>query len=202
MIAGEMTTLRSRLDAIVAEFDLLQHPFYQAWNAGTLPREALATYAAEWGNFVAQVPQGWAAHGDEAIAAEERTHVDLWADFAGGLGVAVTPPSIAEVRSLSSVCERNFGSSVTSIGALYAFEAQQPKTSTSKLAGLKAHYSLSPEAQEYFRVHCDDVHEMEILAGRAEALSPEDQERTIAACHETAKALWDALTGIHGVVGC
>jgi pyrroloquinoline-quinone synthase len=192
-----MSHVRARMEAIVAEHDLLNHPFYQAWNAGTLPTEALATYASEWGNFVAQVPNGWAAHGDEAVAAEERIHVGLWTDFARSLGTSVTPVTIPKVGILTSACDRNFSGSATSIGALYAFEAQQPKTSTSKLSGLKEHYSLGEAGEEYFRVHCDDVHEMEVLTQRAEALSPEEQERAIAACEETAKALWTALTGIH-----
>ena len=194
-----MSTVRARLEAIVADYDLLNHPFYQAWSAGTLPTEALATYAAEWGNFVAQVPQGWAAHGDEAIAAEERTHVELWDDFADSLGTRVNPASIREVASLNAVCDRNFRGVATSIGALYAFEAQQPKTSTSKFDGLQAHYQLGEKGEEYFRIHRDDVQEMEILAQRAEALTPSEQEDAVIACEETAKSLWNALTGIHNV---
>jgi pyrroloquinoline-quinone synthase len=33
------------LDARIAKFDLLCHPFYQAWSAGTLTREDLREYA-------------------------------------------------------------------------------------------------------------------------------------------------------------
>jgi pyrroloquinoline-quinone synthase len=191
--------VRAELNAIVTEYDLLNHPFYQAWSAGKLPVEALATYAAEWGNFVAQVPKGWAAHGDQAIADEEVTHVALWDDFASALGTKVAPAKVQEMRDLEGVCDKNFANDVSSIGALYAFEAQQPKTSTSKLQGLKDWYSVGEKGEEYFLVHCDDVHEMEILAQRAEKLSEADQARTVAACKETAEALWNALTGIHNV---
>ncbi|MBS1713755.1 MAG: iron-containing redox enzyme family protein [Armatimonadetes bacterium] len=194
-----MTDVRKRLEAIVAEHNLLNHPFYQAWSAGTLPKEALATYAAEWGNFVALVPKGWSAHGEDAIAAEEVTHVALWDDFAKDLGTQVAPASIPQMQALEGVCDRNFSDAVTSVGSLYAFEAQQPHTSTSKLKGLQEHYTLSAEGEEYFRVHCDDVHEMEVLAQHAERMSPEDQDRTVAACEETAKALWNALSGVHDV---
>ena len=198
-ISNEMSEVRARLEAIVAEYDLLNHPFYQAWNAGTLPVEALATYAAEWGNFVAQVPQGWAAHGEHTIAAEEVTHVELWDDFAASLDTKVAPPKISEVKGLKQACDKNFSDATTSVGALYAFEAQQPKTSTSKLQGLKVHYSLGEKGEEYFRIHCNDIHEMEILAQTAEKMSLEDQAKTIVACEEIAKALWNALTGIHNV---
>ena len=199
IISNDMSEVRARLEAIVAEHDLLKHPFYQAWNAGTLPVEALATYAAEWGNFVAQVPQGWAAHGELTIAAEEVTHVALWDDFAASLNTKVALPTINEVKALTQTCDKNFSEATTSVGALYAFEAQQPKTSTSKLQGLKEHYSLGEKGEEYFRIHCDDIHEMEILAQTAEKMSLEDQAKTIVACEETAKALWNALTGIHNV---
>lgn len=188
--------VRAELNAIVEKYDLLNHPFYQAWSAGELPKEALAMYAAEWGNFVAQVPKGWAAHGDEAIAAEEVTHVALWDDFASSLGTQVAAPTISEMKGLVAACDKNFSDDVASVGALYAFEAQQPKTSTSKLAGLKEWYSVGSKGEEYFRIHCDDIHEMEILAQRAEKMGPADQARTVAACEETAKALWDALTGV------
>ncbi|MBL8066178.1 MAG: iron-containing redox enzyme family protein [Chthonomonadaceae bacterium] len=192
-----MSDVRTRLEKIVADHNLLNHPFYQSWSAGTLPVEALATYAAEWGNFVAQVPKGWAAHGDQVIADEEVTHVALWDDFASALGTEVAPSKIKEMKSLTQVCDKNFGESVPSVGALFAFEAQQPHTSTSKLEGLKKWYSLGEKGEEYFRIHCDDIHEMEILAQRAEKMSPEDQDETVSACEETAKALWNALTGIH-----
>ncbi len=191
--------VRAELNAIVEEFNLLNHPFYQSWSAGTLPVEALAVYASEWSNFVSLVPKGWAAHGDTEIAAEEVTHVDLWADFAESLGAKMGPATVSEVKNLESVCNRNFSEAITSVGSLYAFEAQQPHTSTSKLDGLKKWYEVGEKGEEYFRIHCDDIHEMEILAQRAEAMSEIDQARTVEACRETARALWDGLTGIHNI---
>jgi pyrroloquinoline-quinone synthase len=190
--------VRDQLDAIVSDKNLLNHPFYQEWSAGTLPQAALASYAAEWGPFVALVPKGWEAHGDVSIAVEERTHVELWSRFADGLATRVlAEPTLDATRQLAETSDRLFSDPVTSLGALYAFEAQQPHTSTSKLEGLRAHYAVGERAEEYFAVHCDDVHEMEILAGRIAALPAADQDRAVAACRETADALWDALTGIH-----
>jgi pyrroloquinoline-quinone synthase len=190
--------VRNRLDTIVAEKNLLNHPFYRAWSAGTLSREALATYAAEWGPFVALVPKGWEAHGDTAVANEERTHVGLWAQFADGLSARVPQsPALEAPRRLAECADRLFSDPVTSLGALYAFEAQQPRTSASKLHGLQAHYSLGERAEEYFKVHCDDLREMELLAQRIEDLPSDDQDRAMDACRETAEALWDALTDIH-----
>src|SRR5205807_4592718 len=36
---------------------LLKHPFYQAWNAGTLPVEALREYAKQYFHFEASFPR-------------------------------------------------------------------------------------------------------------------------------------------------
>ena len=36
------------LDARIARYDLLQHPFYQAWSKGELTRDELREYASEY----------------------------------------------------------------------------------------------------------------------------------------------------------
>jgi len=38
----------SRFEERVAPYNLLQHPFYQAWSKGELTREDLREYAAEY----------------------------------------------------------------------------------------------------------------------------------------------------------
>ena len=43
---------KKRFDTILEKWDLLKHPFYQAWSAGTLPVEALKVYASEYGAFI------------------------------------------------------------------------------------------------------------------------------------------------------
>ena len=51
-----MTKFSETLDAIVEERSLLKHPFYQAWNAGTLPLESLREYARQYFHFEAAFP--------------------------------------------------------------------------------------------------------------------------------------------------
>lgn len=192
-------TIKDQLDSIVAKYDLLTHPFYVEWNAGTLPVEALKTYAEEYGNFVKAVPLGWAAHGDFETAAEEIDHVVLWQMFAQGLGTDIKSANLPAVKGLVAATDKNFSDPVLSLGGLYAFEAQQPKTSTSKLQGIRDHYSSLPtdRVEPYFEIHCDDVHEMAMIVERLESKSAEDQAKAVAACEEVAKALWDALSDIH-----
>lgn len=192
-------TIKERLDAVVEQYDLLNHPFYQAWSAGTLPVDALKTYAEEYGNFVKAVPIGWAAHGDFETAAEEIDHVVLWQMFAQGLGTDIGNAKLEGVKGLVAATDKHFADPIRSLGGLYAFEAQQPKTSTSKLKGLQEHYTMLPtdRVQPYFDIHCDDVHEMAMIVERLEAKTPAEQDQAVAACEDVAKALWDALSAIH-----
>jgi pyrroloquinoline-quinone synthase len=191
--------IKQELDAIVAKYDLLDHPFYQSWSAGTLPISALKTYAEEYGAFVQTVPAGWAAHGDVRTATEEVTHAVLWEQFANALGTtSLEGAKLESTKSLVGACNEVYSTPVTSLGGLYAFEAQQPKTSTSKLKGLQEHYwELPAEVQPYFAVHADDVQEMAWIVDRLEGKTDEEKRQAVAACERVAKGLWDALTGIH-----
>ncbi|MDQ2986506.1 MAG: iron-containing redox enzyme family protein [Armatimonadota bacterium] len=192
-------SIKNELDAVVAKYDLLGHPFYQAWSAGMLPKEALASYAAEYGAFVQTVPAGWAAHGDVTTSIEEVQHAVLWERFANAVGTtSLCEPRLDATRELVEDCKDLYKSPATALGGLYAFEAQQPKTAKSKLDGLVEHYNDLPEdVKPYFAVHVDDVHEREWIVERLNALPEADQQAAIAACKKVAKGLWDALTEIH-----
>src|SRR3979490_3261743 len=49
--------LLNKLDAAIAEKNLLKHPFYQDWQAGKLSREALQLYAAQYYRHVEAFPK-------------------------------------------------------------------------------------------------------------------------------------------------
>src|SRR2546423_15593810 len=46
-----------KLDAAIAEWSLLKHPFYQDWQAGKLSRESLQLYAAQYYRHVEAFPK-------------------------------------------------------------------------------------------------------------------------------------------------
>ena len=192
-------SLTLKLNAAVAERDLLKHPFYQAWSAGTLPVEDLQTYAREYGAFIGMLPRAWETLKDAETAQEEREHADMWRDFAAALGTRVDgSPQIAQVTELAATASRLFEHPATAAGALYAFEVQQPATAQSKLAGLKAHYRLPAAVEPYFELHSHNEHEAAKLLNRIEAFSEEDRARCSQACAQMADALWNALSGIYG----
>lgn len=186
---------RIELDAIVTLYDLNQHPFYRAWRAGTLPRGALAAYAADYAPFIESIEAGWRTLGDFDHARLEGEHARLWGRFREAVGIAGVP-GCKEARALVAEAESCFSHRVEAIGALHAFEAQQPSTARSKLDGLREHYALSDESTEYFCVHADDYGERDRLRALAEDLSPEENVRAASACERTCKAMWRALDGI------
>ncbi|MDE0426138.1 MAG: iron-containing redox enzyme family protein [Candidatus Poribacteria bacterium] len=185
------------LDSKITDHNLLNHPFYQAWSTGELPLSALRSYASEYGAFISTVPDGWEAVGDAETAAEEIEHIDLWADFAIGLDTTISDAEIPEVKTLVETANELFSERTTALGALYAFEAQQPATAQSKLVGLKAFYQLPKTVETYFETHAHNDHEAEMLLERIAELPSESHATVIQACEQMSVALWNALTGIH-----
>src|SRR5258707_15014215 len=94
------TELLNKIDAAIAEKNMLKHPFYQDWQAGKLSREALQLYAAQYYRHVEAFPKhlrGLAARTEgpirdivlENLAEEENPagpHPKLWREFAAALG--------------------------------------------------------------------------------------------------------------------
>lgn len=188
---------KQTLDSKIADYNLLNHPFYQAWSAGELPVEALRSYAREYGAFISMMPEGWETLNDAEIAAEETEHIDLWADFAAGLDTTVTEAQIPQVKALMETADELFAEPTTALGALYAFEAQQPATAQSKLAGLKTFYQLPKSVEPYFETHSHNEHEAEKLLAYIGTLPSDSYATVVQACEKMSAALWDALTGIH-----
>jgi pyrroloquinoline-quinone synthase len=193
-----MSNRIDELDAIVRQFDLNEHPFYQEWRAGTLPIERLADYADEWAPFIAAVDQGWDRIGYPDYAAEEREHDQLWARFRVALG-ATGNMSRPQSKTLSAVGENAFASVPESLGALYSFEVQQPATASSKLAGLREHYAgaVDADAQQYFVEHAVETDEPAMLASMIDKLSEGEFARAKTACAVFSAAAWGALDGVY-----
>lgn len=197
-----MENLQLQLNDIVSKWNLLNHPFYKAWSAGTLPAEKLKTYAGEYGTYINCIADQWRTAGNEAIAAEEQMHFGLWQDFAKSIGVSTIDSSVPEVKHLVDLSKHYSSTKATALGALYAFEVQQPHTTSSKLEGLRKYYSNLSADDKYFVIHVDDVQEAEILFGKMQQLSKAEREQALDACENACHALWDALSGIMGNTEC
>ena len=189
--------MKTKLDPILEKWSLLKHPFYQAWSAGTLPVEALQVYAREYGNFISTLPRAWETLGDSETAQEEREHAEMWTDFTAAVGGFTADASLPQTLNLVRASDALFAARASALGALYAFEAQQPATAQSKLDGLKSHYKLPREVEPYFEVHSVNWHESQKILRQLDALTADEQIQALAACEQMASSLWDALTGIH-----
>jgi pyrroloquinoline-quinone synthase len=192
----KMMSRIEELREIIDRYDLNKHPFYQDWRMGTLPVEKLKRYANDYGHFVATIPAGWETIGESEIAAEERVHHDLWCVFQKAIESDSTD-LLPQSKNLRDASATLYSTAPEALGALYAFEFQQPKTATSKFDGLREHYAVSEEGQEYFRVHMNDWSEPELLEKRIEKLSESEFARAKTACAVAASSMWLALDGIY-----
>ena len=122
------------LDAIISQFNLNNHPFYQDWRMGTLPLDKLRSYGVEYARFIGTIDEGWDRIGETKYAEEERYHEKLWAQFQLDIacGEAEKRP---QTETLVTAAKNAFALEPEAVGALYSFEAQQPYTSQSKLDG-------------------------------------------------------------------
>jgi len=186
------------LEAIVATYALNSHPFYQDWRAGILPMNKLVDYSGEYGLFVSTIASGWDTIGEPVYANEEREHEVMWDDFRGALGFETLSLRV-QTDTLVTAARNLFSKKAESVGALFAFESQQPHTAQSKLDGINEHYPLSEEGKRYFVVHASDFAEVEDLKTHIANLSDEEFARCKTACGILSAAMWGALDGIYYV---
>jgi len=210
-----------RLDSVIAQNAMLNHPFYQTWSMGKLSREALREYAKQYYHFVQAFPTFLSAtHANtpelsirqellENLVEEERgegNHPGLWLRFAEALGVsedeAKSTPLLPETRetieTLRSIT-RN-GSYLAGVSALYAYESQIPEVARVKIDGLKQFYGITGErALSFFTVHQEaDVYhsagEKKILA---ENVGVTDEGTCLNAARDASRAMLRLLDGVY-----
>ena len=201
-----------QLDVRIAKYDLLCHPFYQAWSAGELTREDLREYARDYYHHVEAFPIYLAELGirlDEselrqavlANMAEEKgmadafgdastPHSELWLDFAEGMGARREMSwhlPVAEVRELIRYFHRvaSEGTPEEALAAFYAYESQVPRVAKEKERGLREMYGADDKTCGYFSLHATaDVHHSEVWRRQL--------EKSVAANPQTAYAALDA----------
>lgn len=188
--------MNTQFSEIFEHYNLLKHPFYLAWNEGKLTRDQLALYAGEYGSFINLISKGWQQTGEEKIANEEAEHFILWQQFAASIGSKSIEANLLSSKQLLNTTEDNYKTYAGALGALYAFEKQQPATAASKLEGLRKHYSNWNADETYFKVHEHDLYEPALLEEKINMLNHGDKLIAQSACAASCEALWNALSGI------
>jgi pyrroloquinoline-quinone synthase len=214
--------LWSRIESAITRHDLLQHPFYQAWTAGTLRREDLERYAREYYHQVAAFPAYLSAlHsrlGDGELRRtvlrnlceeeiEGAPHTELWLDFAEGMGAereaarqAAPSDSTREmVATFREIAARR--SPLAALGAFYAYESQVARIAGAKEQGLREKYGADARTCAYFRLHATwDAHHSKVWETEIDDRFDGGDacaEEIVAAVEDAAAAMWKGLDGIH-----
>jgi pyrroloquinoline-quinone synthase len=217
-----MSDFFAALDVRIARYDLLQHPFYQAWSKGELTRDELREYASEYWHHVSAFPTYLSAlHARledaplrrtviENLADEEglpagRAHSDLWMDFATGMGADSGTVRNRVLQPETAALVAHFGSAMqdapaSALASLYTYESRVPAIARTKAEGLKQHYGADQATSRYFALHqTADVYHAKVWREAIEtelAAHPEQADAALDAAEATAAALWNTLSGI------
>lgn len=215
------------IERLIEDRHVLKHPFYVAWREGTLPREALRTYAAQYYQHVRAFPTYISAlHSRcddlatrqallENLRDEEEgadNHPALWLRFAAAVGcaageaesAALLPETRAAIDAFRAAVRE--GSVTRGLAALWAYESMVPAVAAEKIRGLAEHYGVAGSpAVDYFEVHrtLDVEHAAAtraLLARRAFEPS-EVTEAELGATSATAAVnqLLDGICRVHGI---
>jgi pyrroloquinoline-quinone synthase len=206
------TQFFEQLEASIAKYDLLCHPFYRAWAAGELTRDDLREYARQYYHHVDAFPcylaelalrldEGDLRRAVLANMCDEKgaaggygkdsvPHSELWLDFAEGMGARRDMQwhlPIAEVRELMRYFHHvaSEGMPEEALAAFYAYESQVPRVAKEKERGLREMYGADDKTVAYFTLHATaDIFHSNVWHKQL--------ENRIAANPETAQATLDA----------
>ncbi|HET6616827.1 MAG TPA: CADD family putative folate metabolism protein [Gemmatimonadota bacterium] len=221
-----MDPLKS-IERLIEDRHVLKHPFYVAWSEGTLPREALRTYAAQYYQHVRAFPTYISAlHSRcddlvtrqallENLRDEEEgveNHPALWLRFAAAVGCDEGEAESAELLPETRAAIETFraavreGSVTRGLAALWAYESMVPAVAAEKIRGLEEHYGIAGSpAVDYFEVHrtLDVEHAAAtraLVAGRAsEPVEAAEAELGAACATAAVNRLLDGICRVHGI---
>lgn len=142
------------------KYRLLDHPFYQAWSHGTVTLEQLSKYHKSYNEFIELMPKYWekvniAFNPDsrfgKRVVEDETRHIELWQQWAGNLPAVDSFPRMTEViEALNAMTPSQL------LGAIQAFEIQQPEVATTKKEGLLCKYGMNESETVYFDDHIEE----------------------------------------------
>jgi pyrroloquinoline-quinone synthase len=174
------TQFFEQLEASIAKYDLLCHPFYKAWAAGELTRDDLREYACQYYHHVEAFPcylaelalrldEGELRRAVLANMCEEKgaaggsetdsvPHSELWLDFAEGMGARRDlrgHNALPELGGLMAHFHRvaSEGTPEEALAAFYAYESQVPRVAKEKERGLRQMYGADDKTCGYFALH-------------------------------------------------
>lgn len=213
------------LENEIRPYNLLNHPFYKSWNEGSLKKETIKDYACQYYHHVKAFPRYIsAAHSVceditqrkillENLNDEENNgtdHPTLWRNFALGAGNTENEIEASKPESFTSDLINTFfkncrSSYAEGLASIYTYEHQIPEIAKTKIEGLKKFYEVSDgQSLKFFHVHEKaDIWHREQCETLLNRLTNEEQQKALVSAKETAKSLWNFLSGIalkHGMM--
>ena len=216
-----------QLDARIAKYDLLCHPFYRAWAAGELTRADLRAYAQNYYHHVEAFPSYLAAFGlrleegelrravlenmcdekgvESRWAVDSVPHSELWLDFAEGMGSSRNlswHDPVPEVRRLTRYFFQiaSEGLPEEALAAFYAYESQVPRIAQEKERGLRLLYGADDKTCGYFTLHATaDVHHSGVWRKQLEKRVAENPEVTETALDAAENAAYALWQALDGI---
>jgi len=204
-----MSTFQAELNKKLEQYSLLKHPFYQQWSAGTLSKDALCGYVKEYFHLVKAVPemvekiyQTNPTAEMKANLEDEKSHVALWENFAEGMGItkkelheyAPSDNTVDAVNHLMSLMNNTTEGSA----AMYAYEADIPTISMSKIDGLKKFYGITDASTlEYFVEHqTADIEHVKVWQAMMAGFNANQQATALNSAEESLKAQNSVLDSV------
>jgi len=221
------TVFFEQLEARIARYDLLRHPFYQAWTAGRLTRNDLCDYAQNYYHHVEAFPSYLAAFGlrledgelrravlanlgdEKGVEGSTGTasipHSELWLDFAQGMGSIRNldwHTCIPEIRQLIGYFHdvASDGAPEEALAAFYAYESQVPRVAQEKARGLREMYGSDDKTCGYFALHATaDVYHSQVWRKQLEKRITADPETAQAALNAAENAAHMLWKALDGI---
>jgi pyrroloquinoline quinone (PQQ) biosynthesis protein C len=202
--------IRQALAEALTGRQLLTHPFYRRWEAGTLGEGELAAYAEQYRHIeralpvtldsvAAALPDGPARALVEANLADERgvpaAHIELFESFARAAGAGSdVAPTTATAALLTAVRSAAASDPIVALAMVAAYEVQAADIATSKADGLRGHYGMDADGTQFWDVH--SAQEAAHAEWSIDALTALEADPALigTAARAAANAWWDFLS--------
>ncbi len=197
------------VDALTGR-QLLTHPFYRRWEAGTLADGELAAYAEQYRHLEGELPLTLAAIAGQLPAGQARTlveanladelgdpapHAVMFESFARAAGAREdVAPTKATAALLSAIRSAAGHDPVAALSMVAAYEVQAADIAASKADGLRRHYGLDAEGTRFWDVHTTQEVAHAGWSSEALALIDADAAAVQASARVAAEAWWAFLT--------
>jgi pyrroloquinoline-quinone synthase len=161
----------SAFDRALSGRRLLEHPYYQRWQDGSLTIDDLCAYAGQYRHIERCLPDVLSSAlvaletGPARSLVEEnlhdeqfrpRAHVELFEGFAVAVGAASEAPCNEATRDVVALYEEAAAlGPIAALSVVGAYEVQAAEIAATKGHSLRTHYGLSPEGTEFWDVHAD-----------------------------------------------